>query len=144
MFGRVRAFVLLAYETETRSTKASLAHVLFNSAEGRSMKERTSIIRQALGASCIALVLVFSVGAPSAAQEPAPSPLQLLSPRQLDNLVAPIALYPDALLSQVLVASTYRWSLSKPDSGCDRIKTWRVHSWWVPRASRIGTRAFRR
>lgn len=32
---------------------------------------------------------------------------QLLSPDQLDNLVAPIALYPDPLLSQVLAASTY-------------------------------------
>lgn len=32
---------------------------------------------------------------------------QPLSPDQLDNLVAPIALYPDPLLSQVLAASTY-------------------------------------
>jgi len=31
----------------------------------------------------------------------------LLTPDQLDNLVAPIALYPDRLLSQILVASTY-------------------------------------
>lgn len=31
----------------------------------------------------------------------------LLSPQQLDNLVAPIALYPDPLLSQILAASTY-------------------------------------
>ena len=31
----------------------------------------------------------------------------LLSPDQLNNLVAPIALYPDPLLSQVLSASTY-------------------------------------
>src|SRR5665647_3915783 len=31
----------------------------------------------------------------------------LLSPDQLDNLVAPVALYPDPLLSQVLAASTY-------------------------------------
>ncbi|MBI4902770.1 MAG: DUF3300 domain-containing protein, partial [Acidobacteria bacterium] len=31
----------------------------------------------------------------------------LLSPEQLDNLVAPVALYPDPLLSQVLSASTY-------------------------------------
>src|SRR5215471_11919708 len=30
-----------------------------------------------------------------------------LSPQQLDSLVAPIALYPDPILSQVLVASTY-------------------------------------
>jgi len=32
---------------------------------------------------------------------------QLLGPDELDNLVAPIALYPDPLLSQVLAASTY-------------------------------------
>src|SRR5579871_5682313 len=30
-----------------------------------------------------------------------------LTPQQLDNLVAPLALYPDPLLSQVLVAATY-------------------------------------
>ena len=33
--------------------------------------------------------------------------MQQLSPDQLDTLVAPIALYPDGLLSQVLAASTY-------------------------------------
>src|SRR5579871_4196368 len=32
---------------------------------------------------------------------------QILSPEQLSNLVAPIALYPDNLLGQVLAASTY-------------------------------------
>src|SRR5580698_9766624 len=35
------------------------------------------------------------------------SPSQPLAPGQLDNLVAPIALYPDNLLSQILAASTY-------------------------------------
>jgi Protein of unknown function (DUF3300) len=38
---------------------------------------------------------------------PAPPPGQSLAPDQLDGLVAPIALYPDPLLSQILVASTY-------------------------------------
>ena len=38
---------------------------------------------------------------------PPPPPGQTLSPDQLDDLVAPIALYPDPLLSQVLVAATY-------------------------------------
>ncbi|MFN8008735.1 MAG: DUF3300 domain-containing protein [Terriglobia bacterium] len=38
---------------------------------------------------------------------PAPAPQKLLSAEELNTLVAPIALYPDALLSQVLVASTY-------------------------------------
>ena len=32
---------------------------------------------------------------------------QVWSPDQLNNLVAPIALYPDPLLGQMLVASTY-------------------------------------
>jgi hypothetical protein len=41
---------------------------------------------------------------PAAAQAPAAQPL---SQAQLDQLLAPIALYPDPLLSQVLMASTY-------------------------------------
>ncbi len=48
--------------------------------------------------------------APEAAvpgQQPAVQTQQLLSADQLDNLVAPIALYPDPLLGQMLVASTY-------------------------------------
>jgi len=40
--------------------------------------------------------------------QPAPPPPgQTLAPDQLDGLVAPIALYPDPLLGQILVASTY-------------------------------------
>ncbi len=39
--------------------------------------------------------------------QPAPSPAQPLSAQQLDDLVAPVALYPDPLVSQILVASTY-------------------------------------
>ncbi len=42
---------------------------------------------------------------PAGVQQPAPQPL--MPPEQLDNLVAPIALYPDPLLGQVLAASTY-------------------------------------
>ena len=40
-------------------------------------------------------------------QEQAPPPATLLTPEQLENLVAPVALYPDSLLGQVLAASTY-------------------------------------
>jgi hypothetical protein len=36
-----------------------------------------------------------------------------LSPRQLDQLVAHIALYPDPLLAQVLTASTYWNAISE-------------------------------
>jgi hypothetical protein len=41
------------------------------------------------------------------AQQPQVQQTQLLTPQQLNNLVAPIALYPDPLLGQILVASTY-------------------------------------
>src|SRR6266487_2623343 len=34
-------------------------------------------------------------------------PIPVLSANELDGLVAPIALYPDPLMSQILVASTY-------------------------------------
>jgi len=41
------------------------------------------------------------------AQPAAGAPAETLNPQQLESLVGPIALYPDSLLSQVLVASTY-------------------------------------
>ena len=44
--------------------------------------------------------------APQTQTEPVPESVKL-SPDQLDSLVAPIALYPDPLLAQCLVASTY-------------------------------------
>jgi hypothetical protein len=69
------------------------------------------VVRQTLGMVCVLLLFVFAAGV-LFAQEPAPPaqsspPAQPLSPDQLDTLVAPVALYPDALLSQVLVAATY-------------------------------------
>src|SRR5690348_9571654 len=46
--------------------------------------------------------------APASTQPATPAPVaQLLKPEQLDALVAPIALYPDELLANVLAASTY-------------------------------------
>ena len=59
------------------------------------------------------LGLLQPVSAPAQSAEPARR-----APAQLEQLVAPIALYPDSLLSQVLMASTYpleiveaaRWS----------------------------------
>lgn len=51
----------------------------------------------------------FVYGQVSQSPPPAPAPesTPLLTPDQLDNLVAPIALYPDPLLGQILAASTY-------------------------------------
>jgi len=44
-----------------------------------------------------------------------PMQAQPLSPQQLDQLVAPIALYPDALVAQVLTASTYANQVAEAD-----------------------------
>ena len=59
--------------------------------------------------------------APAAAQ-PAPVVAPAYTAAQIDQWVAPIALYPDALLSQILMASTYpanviqaaQWSKDNP------------------------------
>src|SRR5262245_2606821 len=51
--------------------------------------------------------------APTAAQQPAPTAepgdndVQPFKPEELEAIVAPIALYPDPLVAQVLMASTY-------------------------------------
>lgn len=64
--------------------------------------------------ACAVALLLAASAVPAPAQEPAPSQAAAtgeapaaLPPEQLDALVAPIALYPDPLLAQVLVASTY-------------------------------------
>jgi hypothetical protein len=57
---------------------------------------------------CGALLLAPASGLLLAQPPPQPPPpSQALAPDQLDDLVAPIALYPDPLVSQILVASTY-------------------------------------
>ena len=67
-------------------------------------------------AKSAALIALLTAGVMTWAQEPTQpppaqpvpeAPAQLLTPAQLDDLVAPIALYPDSLLSQILVAATY-------------------------------------
>ena len=56
-------------------------------------------------ASSLALAQSLTQIPPQAASQIAPP--QLLAPDRLDNLVAPIALYPDEMLGQMLAACTY-------------------------------------
>ena len=84
--------------------------------------------RQIVAVLCTTLI---APGGVSLAQQAAPTAQQpattaekpkVKSPEQLDSLVAPIALYPDPLLAQVLAASTYplevvqaqRWFKANP------------------------------
>ena len=61
-----------------------------------------------------ALLCLLPLGA--LAQTPAAAPSQaLLKPAELDQLVAPIALHPDPLLSEVLIASTYPLEVVQAD-----------------------------
>ena len=64
-------------------------------------------------------------GYPQQQQAPAPQG-QPLTADQLNQLVAPIALYPDALVAQVLAARRIRRRLWKPIAGCSRRATLRL------------------
>jgi hypothetical protein len=70
------------------------------------LKDAKSIIGIVFLSSGLAVGLGFAQNAPAPGNQPAQQ-APLLSPNQLDDLVAPIALYPDPLLGQVLAASTY-------------------------------------
>ena len=50
------------------------------------------------------------------AQSPGEAPSKAFSQEQLDQLLAPIALYPDSLLTQMLMASTYPLEVAKASS----------------------------
>ena len=73
--------------------------------------------RMTRGFTSLAVALCVAAAAPLGAQAPAPSPgaapakaggaQPAMSQDKLDSLLAPIALYPDQLLVQTLMASTY-------------------------------------
>src|SRR6201997_5918041 len=87
----------------------------------------------------LALVVMVVAVVGAAAQQPTstasptaapPSDQTLLKPEQLEALVAPIALYPDALLANMLAAATYplevveadRWIKEKKELKGDALK----------------------
>src|SRR5688572_3503465 len=74
-------------------------------------------------------------GAESAASTPSSD---AFSPEELDQMMAPMALYPDSLLAQVLMASTYpgdvadavKWAKAHPDAkGDDAVRQVASQSW---------------
>src|SRR3954453_3195460 len=88
------------------------------------------------GRTLMALALVIAIPLAAAAQTadkaPASSPppanppaqaAELLKPEQLEALVAPIALYPDELLANVLAASTYPLEVVQADRWLKERKT---------------------
>ncbi|MEZ0231255.1 MAG: DUF3300 domain-containing protein, partial [Methylophilaceae bacterium] len=87
-------------------------------------------------------IFLFSIAISSPpvvfAQDDVAPPAQSYSQQELDQMLAPIALYPDALLSQVLMASTYplevvqaaRWSKAHQDlKGDDAVNAAQQNNW---------------
>jgi hypothetical protein len=84
----------------------------------------------------LALLLCVSV---AFAQTTAPVPPQpAFTQQELDQMLAPIALYPDSLLSQILMAATYpieivqaaRWSRANPNlTGDQAVKAVEQNNW---------------
>jgi hypothetical protein len=83
------------------------------------MKMRQNLHRIGYLLALAATLLLCTTLATVKGQEPAPAG-QLLSPDQLDDLVAPIALYPDPLISQILVAVTYPLELVEANQWLQR------------------------
>lgn len=89
----------------------------------------TTLCKRAFGIAMLALVCFINSGTGALAQTSSSS--DLLKAEQLDQLLAPIALYPDNLLSQVLIASTYplevvqadRWAAENKALKGDALKT---------------------
>ena len=92
----------------------------------------------------VAMVLVFAiVSLPAVAQTPTQTPTQteaqrIYSQAELDQMLAPVALYPDPLLSQVLMAATYplevfeaaRWSRDRPGlQGDEAVRAAQSEDW---------------
>ena len=86
-----------------------------------------------LGIVLLAVMLVLSFGSATAEDSK-----KTYSQQELDQMMAPIALYPDALLSQILMASTYpadvaeavKWSKANPEQkGDDAVKAVQTKSW---------------
>ncbi len=80
------------------------------------------LVRRLLQSGCAWLFVALVAGAGGAAAQDVQNPPPTFKPEELEALVAPIALYPDSVLSQVLMASTYpleivhaaRWVKANP------------------------------
>ncbi|AXK71788.1 DUF3300 domain-containing protein [Lysobacter sp. TY2-98] len=97
-------------------------------------RPRRSRIATAVAFAFVLLAAVpggFATAAPQSSSSSASSGSAVFSSAELDQMLAPIALYPDSLLAQVLMASTYpgevadavAWSKANPNAkGDDAVK----------------------
>src|SRR5262249_31210738 len=90
------------------------------------------VIRLSVLAYLTLVPFVASAQGPSpSSNPPATTSDELLKPEELDALVSPIALYPDPLVAEVLMASTYplevvqaeRWATKNKNLKGDQLKS---------------------
>src|SRR2546425_4448079 len=82
------------------------------------MKARPQYVLTQVLVLLLSVALVFAQETVSMPQQEAPTQSRTFTQQELDQMLAPIALYPDSLLTQILMASTYplevveaaRWS----------------------------------
>src|SRR5258708_32006501 len=85
-------------------------------------------------------VPVESYGAGSQSDQQAPASASKPTPKELGQLLAPIALYPDALVAQILAASTYptkivdadRWRQAQNNASASQIAARANNQSWDP------------
>jgi hypothetical protein len=108
---------------------------------GRNISAAAALLR-GLAAGLIAVgtlpVPISALAAPAV-----PADVELFSAEQLDALLAPIALYPDPLLAQVLMASAYPVQIVQAQRWLDDPRTSRCPAMRSNRACgrKIGTQA---
>lgn len=116
------------------------------------MSPRPSRLLALLVSSVFALGSVFPVMPAFAADAPATSDTKqasgkVYSQQELDELLAPIALHPDALLAQILMASTYpldvveaaRWRKANPKVEGQALEDAMVKQTWDPSVRSLTT-----
>jgi uncharacterized protein DUF3300 len=92
---------------------------------------RTARLLWSILATLLVAAAALPAGQPAQPTQPAQpaKPAQPFKPEELEQIVAPIALYPDSLLAQIFMASTYpleivqaaRWSKDHPDVKGDAV-----------------------
>jgi hypothetical protein len=101
------------------------------------MKVRTQHVLTQLLVLVLSAALAFEPVA-FAQDNPQVQPQPVFSQQELDQMLAPIALYPDSLMSQILMASTYplevvqaaRWSRANPNlTGDQAVMAVAQHNW---------------
>ena len=102
------------------------------------MKARATYVLTQVLVLLLSVSLVFAQETVSMSQQDAPTPSRTFTQQELDQMLAPIALYPDSLLSQILMASTYplevveaaRWSRANPDlKGDEAMRAVEQNTW---------------